>query len=149
MRPGKRDRSDVFDSVSYGPSKKQPLARKQRLPSLERDVWHTTARARAAGCAMSPTEEAESVGDEPAQIEKPWEVVAETTPETTTPAHARREEKTEAAKKDEPPTEPAPEAPAKRPRGRPKGSKNKPKPAEEEETEEDAPVKRTRSTRAA
>ena len=70
---------------------------------------------------MSPTEEAESVGDEPAQIEKPWEVVAETTPETTTPAHAQREEKTEAAKKDEPPTEPALEAPAKRPRGRPKG----------------------------
>ena len=100
---------------------------------------------------MSPTDEtepgpgAESVGDEPAPIEKPREVVAETTP----PAHERHEKKTEAAEKDKPPTEPAPEAPPKRPRGRPKGSKNKPKPAEEEETEEEAPVKRTRSTRAA
>ena len=140
----------MFDSVSIS------TVRPRNSPSREsndfrpsRETYGTRQRARAAGCAMSPTVEAESVGDEPAQIEKPREVVAETTPETTTPAHARREEKTEAAKKDERPTEPAPEAPAKRPRGRPKGSKNKPKPAEEEETEEDAPVKRTRSTRAA
>ena len=62
---------------------------------------------------------------------------------------AANEKETEAAEKDKPPTEPAPEAPPKRPRGRPKGSKNKPKPAEGEETEEEAPVKRTRSTRAA